>query len=145
MATSTTIVRAGDPHRAPAVSLSDQLGKGERRQSDRVKERMHGHGNEDGAAPFVGNRETASEDKERRERRQMRVDCREKQRARQDADASPEISPGHSVDEKAEDEFLGYGREGNSEHDDEDSLLQRARFTKHLDDGLLLRRAPQDA
>src|SRR5207237_3026398 len=40
-----------------AVSLLKQFGKGEKDQLNRVKKRMHRHGNKDRSAPFVGKSE----------------------------------------------------------------------------------------
>ena len=104
---------------------------------------MHRHRHKDGATPFVGDGEATSENEERRERWQMRVDRGEEQRAHEDPHESPKIAAGHSVNKKTEDEFLGERRERNGEDDNKDPLIQRCRFTEHLHDGLSLRRTAQ--
>ncbi len=80
------------------ASLRDHLGKGERRQGERVKKRVHRHGNENGTAPFVSDRETNSENEERRKRRKMRVHRGKKQRVCHHSHPTAEISFHHAIE-----------------------------------------------
>src|SRR2546423_14272611 len=73
----------------------------------------------------------------------MPMDRSEEQRTHHYADHSSEIPAGDAVDEKSKDEFLRQRGQGNSEDDDEDPLLERARFTEHFHDRLFLRRGPR--
>src|SRR4051794_12824479 len=108
---STKVVRGAGLRRRLAASLLDQLGKGKRRQSHRVKERVHGHGNENRTAPFVGDRETRSENKERRERRQVPMDSCEEERTQNYAGHPADITFGDAIEEESKDEFLGQRRQ----------------------------------
>src|SRR5947208_16408726 len=100
---------------------------------------MHGHRDKDGTAPFVRNRETASQNEQWRERRQMCVRCREQQRAQCDAEQAAEITFEYTVKKKSKEKFLNHRRDCYGENDNQHSLLDRTRSTEKLDDVLLAR------
>src|SRR5205085_4275550 len=106
-------------------------------QGDRIKTRVHRHRDENGAAPLVGNRETGAENKKRRERWQMSVDGGEEQRADHDPHNPAEIAFHHSIQKEPEKKFLGHGRDGYRQNDDQDSLFERVRGVEQIDDRLL--------
>src|SRR5262249_8585131 len=100
---------------------------------------MHRHRHKNGAAPFVGNRKAASENKQWHKRRKMCVRCGEQKRAKGDADQTAKIASRHAIDEKSEHELLDYRRDRHCENDDHDSLLDGVRATEELDNVLLAR------
>ena len=59
--------------RTRAVSLRQQIGKGERAEGKEIEEGVHRHRDENRAAPFIGQGETAAENKERPEAWQVHV------------------------------------------------------------------------
>ena len=106
---------------------------------------MHRHRDEDRATPLISESKTASQDKERRERRQMRVHGGKEQRVGDQPEKATEITPQNAVEEETKEKFLGRGRNGDGENDDHDPLLDRARAIEKLDDALFTRTASEDA
>src|SRR5438876_1224042 len=114
--------RAACLRRGRAVSLRHHLWKCQHGERDGIEERMHGHGDENRTAPFVGKRETTSQDKQRREGGKMCMRGGEQHRVPYDSDKTTEIAFEHAVKKKAEKKFLDYRRDCHGENNDHDAL-----------------------
>src|SRR5262245_14173257 len=98
---------------------------------------MHSHRNKNGAAPFVGNREATTQDKQRHERGKMCVGSSEQQRAKYNPQKAADVAFEHAIDEKSENKLLNNWCDRDCENNDQNSLPDCARCTKELDDALL--------
>src|SRR5262245_23924465 len=98
---------------------------------------MHSHGNKNRTTPFIGNRETASQDKQRHKRGDVCMGSGEQQRAKYHPQETANIAFQNAIDEKAKNELLDDRCNRDREDNDHDSLADGARSTEELDDALL--------
>src|SRR6266545_5292628 len=104
---------------------------------------MHCHRDQDRTAPFVGNRETTSQDEQGHKRGEMCVRCGKQQRAECDAQKTAEITLEYTVNKKSKKKLLNHRGDRYRENNDHHPLLDRARSAEKLDDVLLARAAPE--
>ena len=106
---------------------------------------MHRHRDKNGAAPFIGNSETASQNEQRYERREMCVCSRKEQRVYCNSEKSAEITFDDPIEEKPEKKLLNHWSNGYRKHDYHDPLFDRLRAAEEFDDVLLAGTAAEKA
>src|SRR5580704_11641838 len=112
--------RATDLHRARSISLRKDFRECEEREHHRVEERVHRHRDKDGTAPFIGNSQTTTEGKERREGREVRVGGGEKQRIERQCQKPTAILLEHAVEKKTKKKLLSDWRQHDREKNNQD-------------------------
>src|ERR1700730_881798 len=100
---------------------------------------MHGHGNENGTTPFIGDGEAAPENKERDERRQMQMHERKKQGVQGKGEEPAKITFENAVEKETKNKFLKNGCNDNGEENNQCSFSDGFRSGKKIDDLLSTR------